>query len=175
MVDFSARLGLIDGLWVVTVKQISDDRGTVRELFRHSAFAAAGIDVGTFQQVNLTHTRVGAVRGMHAEDMNKLLTVPVGRALGVFVDLRDDSPTRGQVETVDLVDGVQVFLPRGVANGFQALTEVEYLYCFDAEWQPGMAGKAVTPLDPALGIDWPLPVIVSDKDRNAPTLAEVLR
>jgi dTDP-4-dehydrorhamnose 3,5-epimerase len=43
-----------------------------------------------------------------------------------------------------------------------------------------MAGSAVHPLDPALGIAWPLPVDVDDpaslsaKDRGLPTLAEVL-
>jgi dTDP-4-dehydrorhamnose 3,5-epimerase len=168
--------GAIDGLLVVEVKQVDDARGTVRELFRRSAFEQVGIAVAAFQQINLSRTKQGAIRGMHAEDMDKLLTLAYGRALGVYVDLRDDSPTRGQVETRDLEPGVQVFLPRGVANGFQALTsEVEYLYCFDREWQPGMPGKAVTPLDPALGVAWHEPMIVSDKDRNAPTLAEVLR
>ena len=43
-----------------------------------------------------------------------------------------------------------------------------------------MTGVAITPLDPALGIDWPLPVDTDDrarisaKDVAAPTLAEVL-
>ena len=43
-----------------------------------------------------------------------------------------------------------------------------------------MAGKAVTPLDPALGIDWPLPLDTDDramlsvKDRDAPLLSAVL-
>ena len=43
-----------------------------------------------------------------------------------------------------------------------------------------MDGVAVSPLDPALGIEWPEPFdardpsMVSEKDRSAPTLAEVL-
>lgn len=47
----------------------------------------------------------------------------------------------------------------------------EYLYCFDAEWQPGMAGVAVNPMDPTLGIPWPLAPVLSDKDASAPGLA----
>jgi len=176
MIDVDVQRGAIDGLLIVTVKQVSDARGTVRELFRRSAFDAAGIDIGTLQQVNLTKTYRGAIRGLHAEQMNKLLTVAAGRALGAYVDLRDGSPTRGTVVVLDLEPGVQVFLPSGVANAFQALTdEVEYLYCFDNEWRPGMPGKAVTPLDPALGIEWQEPFIVSDKDRDAPLLAQVLK
>jgi dTDP-4-dehydrorhamnose 3,5-epimerase len=74
-----------------------------------------------------------------------------------------------------------VLVPRGVGNGFQATAAgaTQYLYCFDQEWVPGMAGLACTPLDPALGIAWPLPVDVGDrsqlseKDRDAPLLAEL--
>jgi dTDP-4-dehydrorhamnose 3,5-epimerase-like enzyme len=42
--DFAARRGTIEGLLIVTMKQISDQRGTVRELFRRSAFAALGVE-----------------------------------------------------------------------------------------------------------------------------------
>ena len=73
----------------------------------------------------------------------------------------------------DLEVGVQVLVPPGVCNGLQATTDCEYLYCFDAEWVPGMAGVAINPLDPALGIAWPLPPIVSEKDASAPSLAEL--
>jgi dTDP-4-dehydrorhamnose 3,5-epimerase len=52
----------------------------------------------------------------------------------------------------------------------------QYLYCFDQEWRPGMAGVSVSPLDPAAAIAWPLPVDASDlarisaKDASAPGL-----
>ncbi|WP_208945382.1 dTDP-4-dehydrorhamnose 3,5-epimerase family protein, partial [Enterococcus cecorum] len=91
-----------------------------------------------------------------------------------------DSPTRGEVVTVDLKPGVQVFVPQGVCNGFQALEDTEYLYFFDNEWQPGMSGVALTPLDAALNIRWPIPIDaqnreqISEKDSKAPTLKEVL-
>ena len=83
--------------------------------------------------------------------------------------------------TTTLRPGSQVLVPSGVGNGFQATGEgdTQYLYCFDHEWAPGMAGVACTPLDPALGIEWPLPIDpedqaqVSKKDRDAPTLAEL--
>jgi dTDP-4-dehydrorhamnose 3,5-epimerase len=57
----------------------------------------------------------------------------------------------------------------------------QYLYTFDQEWAPGMAGTAVNPLDPALGIEWPVPVDIEDpaqvsvKDGGLPTLDQVLR
>ncbi len=181
IIDLQARAGALDGLVVVELKQVSDERGTIRELFRRSAFESLGIHLASFTQINITESRRGAVRGMHAEQMTKLVTVAAGEALAVFVDLRDGSPTSGEVTTVDLRPGVQVLVPSGVANGFQTVSAVsQYVYCFDHEWSPDMAGRSVTPLDPALGIDWPIaidpsdPSIVSAKDVAAPTLREVL-
>ena len=180
IVDFASRPGAIDGLVVVTMKQVTDDRGTVRELFRRSALAGAGIPFERIEQVNVTLTHAGGIRGMHAEQMTKLVTVANGRAHGVYVDVRHGSPTFGQVEEVALEPGVQVLVPRGVANGFQALEpETQYAYCFDQEWMPGMPGSAFTPLDPLVADRWPLPIDqddpaqISAKDRSAPTFAQL--
>lgn len=180
IVDFEVRTAEIDGLFVVTPKQVTDGRGTIRELFRRSAFEAAGVAVAPFQQINVTESARGVVRGMHAEDMTKLLTVAAGEAFGAYVDLRRDSPTFAVVTTVQLRPGVQVLVPAGVANGFQAQTDgCQYVYCFDAEWHPGMAGEACSPL--GLGFDWPIAVDVDDptrisaKDAGAPTLDEIRR
>jgi dTDP-4-dehydrorhamnose 3,5-epimerase len=181
IVEFEAAAAGIEGLVIVTMRQVTDERGTVRELFRASAFEAAGIRLGDFRQINVTETRAGAVRGIHAEAMTKLVAVVAGEALGVFVDLRGDSPTAGAVVSIALVPGTQVVVPSGVGNGFQAVVDgTQYAYCFDREWQPGMDGLACTPLDPALGIDWPMPIDredraqVSAKDAAAPLLADVL-
>jgi dTDP-4-dehydrorhamnose 3,5-epimerase len=178
IIDFEIGESGIDGLVVVTMKQITDERGIIRELFRGSAFRSAGIDLAPFQQINVTETGKGAIRGLHAEAMTKLVTVSVGEALGAYLDLRDGSPTFAKVATVELRPGTQVLVPSGVANGFQALTDgTQYVYCFDQEWAPGMAGWSCDPLDPDLGIAWPLivdiddPAQISAKDRNAPALA----
>jgi dTDP-4-dehydrorhamnose 3,5-epimerase len=182
IIDFEARPTDIEGLHVITMKQVTDDRGTVREFYRESAFAAAGLpSLGSFVQINATETHRGGLRGLHAEDMAKLVAVVAGEAFGAYVDTRPSSSTHGAVVTVQLVPGTQVLVPRGVANGFQATGPgtTQYLYCFDHEWAPGMAGVACSPLDPALGIDWPLPVDpadraqVSEKDLGAPTFAEL--
>lgn len=178
--EFGARSCAIDGVVVVDVKRVTDERGTIHELFRRSAFSSAGIELAPFDQINLTRSARGVVRGMHAERMTKLVTVAAGRAVGAYVDLRPHSSTFGVVERVELRPGIQVLVPAGVANGFQSLTDdCLYVYCFDAEWMPGMAGTACTPLDPELGIEWPIPVDpddptrISAKDRTAPTLAAI--
>lgn len=181
IVDFDVRPTAIDGLVVLTMKQVTDERGTVREFLRESALAGVGLGgLGPWKQVNVTETARGGLRGMHGEAMTKLVAIVAGSAYGAYVDTRSGSATFGKVETVDLVPGVQVLVPPGVCNGFQALEDrTQYLYCFDQEWVPGMAGVTVSPLDPALGITWPLPVDVDDrsmlsaKDRDAPLLADL--
>ena len=177
VVEFSTKSSAIDGLAIITMKQVTDERGTVREFYRESSFAGNGL--GPWKQVNVTETRPGAVRGMHGENMTKLVAVVTGEAFGAWVDARPASPTHGAVQMVSLVPGTQVLVPPGVCNGFQVLGDAaaQYMYCFDQEWVQGMAGVACTPLDPALGIEWPVPVdvddpsIISTKDRGAPLFA----
>jgi dTDP-4-dehydrorhamnose 3,5-epimerase len=183
IVDFEVSPRRIAGLLVITMKQVADERGTIREVFRRSAFEAAGLPVlDRFEQINVTASRRGAIRGMHGEAMTKLLAVAHGEAFGAYVDLREGSATFGVVETVVLVPGVQVLVPSGVANGFQGIdTWNQYLYCFDREWQPDMHGVACNPLDPDLAIPWPIAIdpddegSISAKDQSAPSFGEVAR
>ena len=115
--------------------------------------------------------------------MVKLVAIISGEAFGAYVDTRPNSPSRGVVVTTRLIQGTQVLVPQGVCNGFQSVSNqpTQYLYTFDNEWSPGMAGSAVNPLDPELAIAWPIPVgagdlaQVSAKDRGLPTLAQALR
>ena len=180
--ELSARPTEIEDLVFLTMKQVAEDRGTVREFYRESAMGAAGLPtLGPWRQINITHTRQGALRGMHAEDMVKLVAVVAGEAFAAYVDLRSTADSFGAVVTTTLSPGQQVLVPAGVGNGFQATSEdgCQYLYCFDQEWAPEMAGMACTPLDPALGIDWPLevdpddPAQVSAKDRDAPLFSQL--
>lgn len=156
----------IPGLWQISTKVATDERGAVREFFRTSGFMQLGLPVpDRWSQINMTWTRRGALRGLHGESMTKLVGVAAGAAYGAYVDARRGSPGYGTVVTIPLEVGVQVLVPPGVCNGFQAVSDVgcQYLYCFDAEWSPGMAGRSVNPLDPALGIAWPIPIDPSDR------------
>lgn len=165
MTDLAATPTAIDGLLVLTQKQVADERGVVREFFRESAYAAFG-RFGPWRQINVTETVRGAVRGLHGEQMVKLIACISGEAFGVYLDAREGSPTSGALVTVDLRPGTQVLVPAGVCNGFQAVSErCQYLYCFDDEWRPGMTGVGFNPLDPGLAIAWPLPIDPADRSQ----------
>jgi dTDP-4-dehydrorhamnose 3,5-epimerase len=179
---FTVERTAIDGLVVIRMKQVTDARGTVRELFRWSALAEAGFEVGPWRQINVTETRRGAIRGLHGEHMTKLVAVVSGEAFGAYIDARPHSVTQGRVFTVPLTLGTQVLVPPGVCNGFQSVSvePTQYVYCFDREWTPGMEGVAIHPLDPALAIPWPIaidptdPAMLSPKDAAQPALSTVL-
>lgn len=174
--DMQTATTAIDGLLVLTMKQVTDDRGTVREFFRSSSYAAALAGLGGWRQINATETAHGAIRGLHGEAMVKLVACIAGEAYGAYLDARPGSSTHGAVVQVPLVAGTQVLVPAGVCNGFQSVSPqgTQYLYCFTDEWKPGMAGTAFSPLDPGLDIRWPVPVDPSDptqvsaKDAAAP-------
>ena len=179
---FAAKDSNIEGLKIINAKMVTDDRGTVRELFRESTYSEALPQTLTgWKQINLTRTKKGAVRGLHGEAMSKLVTVAYGSVFGAYVDTRPDSKTFSAVQTVHITPGVQVFVPKGVCNGFQALEDTEYLYFFDNEWVAGMPGTALCPLDPELNIQWPIPIDthnlnqISEKDSKAPSLEELRR
>lgn len=178
---FAATETAIEGLWIITMYAATDERGTVREFYRESRFKEAGLpSLGPWVQVNITETRQGALRGMHGEELTKLVAVAEGEAFGAYVDAREESASYGELVTARLTKGTQVLVPPGVCNGFQVVSapSAQYLYCFDTEWQPGMGGAAVSALDPKLAIPWPLPVDPDDpaqlsaKDAALPMLRE---
>lgn len=184
--DLQSSTTDIEGLLVFTLKQVRDERGTVREFFRASAYApyaGGGPGGGDWRQINVTESGYGAVRGLHGEAMTKLVACISGEAFGAYLDARPDSPTYGALVTVPLAPGVQVLVPAGVCNGFQSLSEqgTQYLYCFTEEWRPGMAGTAFSPLDDKLGLHWPIPIDagnpaqVSAKDAGAPRFSDETR
>ena len=94
------------------------------------------------------------------------------------VDIRKGSPTYGQHVSVELSgeNRRQFFIPRGFAHGFCVLSETAlFQYKCDNFYAPQSEG-AVAWNDPALNIDWRVPVdkvILSEKDRHHPMLKDM--
>jgi len=178
--EFEALPTTIAGLLTVRTKHVDDERGRVAELYRKSALGSVASAMRTVGQVNLTTSRLGTIRGLHGEEMTKLVGIVSGRGFGAYLDARPSSPTFGSVVTMELGPGTQVLVPSGVCNGFQSLTDgALYLYCFDAEWAPSMPGLGVNALDPDLAIDWPIRIentdrsLLSEKDAGLPNFSEL--
>jgi dTDP-4-dehydrorhamnose 3,5-epimerase len=171
----------LEGLYRIWFKLIEDERGSVMEFYRQSDFAATGLpSLGERPQINAPLSVKGALRGIHAEYAHKLVAVAAGKIYAVIVDLRKDSPTAGKWEGYELERGQGLFVSRGLGNSFQSISDEPsiYLYYFEKEWFLGMPGISCNPLDPDLAINWPIAkdsgMIISEKDKNNPSLKEVL-
>ena len=173
----------IPGLLVVEPQVYGDSRGYFFESFNAAKFAEqTGIDT-QFVQDNESRSSYGVVRGLHIQlpphAQAKLVRVVEGRVLDVAVDLRKDSPTFGKHFAIELTgeNHLQVYIPKGFAHGFSVLSETAvFQYKCDGYYAPA-SEAAIAWNDPDLGIDWKLPieaVVLSDKDRNHPSLKEFI-
>jgi dTDP-4-dehydrorhamnose 3,5-epimerase len=169
----------LDGPLLLEPDVFGDHRGFFAETFREDAWAAAGVAVA-FVQDNHSRSKRGTLRGMHfqlAPGQAKLVRCARGAIFDVVVDLRRGSPTFGEWEGFELDDASmrQLFVPVGFGHGFCVTSEVaDVVYkCssyYDTATEAGIAYD-----DPAVGIVWPGDVepIVSERDANAPRLAEI--
>jgi dTDP-4-dehydrorhamnose 3,5-epimerase len=162
---------------LIELDKRGDARGFFARVFCAEEFAAVGLET-RFVQIN--HARSlgrGTIRGLHFQRPPhgevKVVRVVRGALHDVILDLRPDSPTFGRWEGFELTaeTGTMLYVPAGFAHGFQTLTDdTEVTYQVSAPYTPAAEG-GVRWNDPALGIDWPLPVgTISDKDAGWPDL-----
>jgi hypothetical protein len=123
IIDFEVARARSTGLLVVTMKQITDERGTIRELFRRSAFEAAGVDIASFQQINITESGARRSPGPPRRGDDQARHRQRRRGARRLPRPATGSATFGRVATVRTRAGTQVLVPSGVANGFQALAD----------------------------------------------------
>ncbi|GAA3593771.1 dTDP-4-dehydrorhamnose 3,5-epimerase [Kineosporia mesophila] len=161
-------------------QQFQDSRGTFMEWYRHEALTEVIGHRFELAQANCSVSRRGTLRGLHYADVPpgqaKYVTCVRGAVLDVVVDIRCGSPAFGQWDAVRLddVDHEAVYVGEGLAHSFVALTEgATVMYLSSTVYNPTRE-RGVCPVDPALGIAWPsdVPILLSDKDRDAPTLAQ---
>ena len=169
----------LDGLVLLEPTVHGDARGFFVETFRADVAREHGIPT-EFVQDNHSRSRQGTLRGIHFQThpgQGKLVRAARGRVFDVVVDLRRDSATFGEWEGVELDDetGRMLWIPVGFGHGFLVLSEVaDFVYKCTNYYDPATeAGIRFD--DPSVGIEWPSEVelLYSERDRVAPTLAEV--
>lgn len=131
-------------------------------------------------QVNLSsNTLRGTIRGFHYQVEPfleaKLISCVKGSVMDVLLDMRPTSETYGKYASFLLTPSSgSLLVPPLVAHGFQTLAdETTLLYLHSNDYNPDHS-KGVNPLDPYIGISWPLPISsISESDRNLPSFSEV--
>jgi dTDP-4-dehydrorhamnose 3,5-epimerase len=164
---------------VLVPEAFRDSRGFFMETFRRDQFMEHGLPV-EFVQDNHSRSTRGVVRGLHFQwdpPMGKLMRVSLGSAFLVAVDIRRESTTLGQWVGIEASaeNHRQVWAPAGFARGFCVLSDVAEIQYKCTGIYNNKAESGIRWNDPNIGIQWPIDeVLLSDKDRNAPTLNEWL-
>lgn len=157
-------------------ERYDDARGSFMELWREDKLPAASIPA-RIVQTNLTTSHKGVIRGLHFQEPNaqdKLISVLSGAIFDVAVDIRRSSPHFGRWVGVELsaTNRKQLWIPRGFAHGFCALTDDTLVQYGCTNYYAPAHDRAIRWDDPAIGIAWPVTApILSAKDEAAPLLA----
>src|ERR1700729_1683464 len=148
----------LPGVVELRPKVFRDPRGFFMETYHRDKFRELGI-TDEFIQDNHSKSSRGTLRGLHYQlphSQAKLCRVVEGEALDVAVDIRVGSPHFGKWASVVLSskDHNQIYIPRGFAHGFLALTDsVQFLYKCD-ELYNSADEHGVSWNDPDLNISW---------------------
>lgn len=167
----------IKGLYVIDLVLHGDDRGWFKENYQKEKLESLGLPSFDIVQNNFSFNKeIGVTRGLHAEPWEKFISLANGKVFCAWVDLRAGKDF-GKTFTLELTPDKAVFVPHGIANGYQTLEEdITYTYLVNAHWSADAQYGAVNLFDPALAIDWPIgqeKAIVSDKDKANPMLKDV--
>ena len=180
---------IVDGIYQTTIAGLLfsasqkhiDHRGHYAELVRlpdlNSALKKPFVPV----QINHSHSHANVIRGFHAENWNKLVTIVHGYCYCVLVDVRPKSQTFGQSVSLNLGNHDDalygsLFIPAGVANSALALSEpVDYLYFVDALYadRDRSGDISISLFDQDINVQWPIAkksMIVSERDRHSVSL-----
>jgi len=169
----------IAGVFVIELERHEDDRGWFARAWCREEFVAHGLPAD-LAQTNLSHnTQRGTVRGMHFQTTPhaevKLIRCVAGAVHDIALDLRPESPTFKQSVATELSadNGLAMFLPEGIAHGFQTLTDNATLfYQMSTPYAPESA-SGVRSDDPMFQIEWPIAeAIVCERDAAFPDFTE---
>jgi dTDP-4-dehydrorhamnose 3,5-epimerase len=163
----------LKGAFIVELEKFEDERGFFALSWSRRAFAEHGLE-SQLDECNISFNgKKGTLRGMHYQEgphgQVKLVRCTMGSIYDVIIDLRSDSPTFKQWIGAELTatNRLMLYVPKDFAHGFQTLEDnAEIAYQMSDYYHPA-DGRGLRWDDPALGIQWPLPVtIISKSDRQ---------
>lgn len=164
----------LKGVFEVQLESREDERGFFMRVYDDEIFKKHGIHRNWVQENHSLSIDKGIIRGMHFQfpphSETKLVRAVGGEIYDVFIDIRKNSPTFGQWDSIILSadNKKMIYIPRGFAHGFCTLSkDCEILYKVDNYYTPGSEGT-IRWDDPSLEIDWPVNnPILSEKDSKS--------
>ena len=171
---------IFDSVFLITPKVFYDNRGFFLESYQKEKLSQLGIHTEFVQDNHSLSKDVGTIRGMHFQSpphaQAKLIRVLAGTIENFIVDIRKNSPTYKQFDSVKLSSENKQFLyiPKGFANGFKTLTtNCEVLYKVD-NYYSLESDKTFLYNDTEIGIEWDVESpVLSEKDKKALPFSEI--
>lgn len=146
---------MIDGVKIVPLRQIVDERGKIMHMMK-----ATDPHFEQFGEIYFSCSWPGTVKAWHVHTkMTVNNAVLSGRAKLVLYDLREGSPTRGELQEIFLGEDnyVLVRIPPGIANGYKAYGDkmVILANCATIAHEPDEMWR-IPPFDATIPYDWSL-------------------
>lgn len=111
---------MIDGVIIKPLKQIPDERGKVMHMLRRD-----DAEFEKFGEIYFSVVNPDKVKAWHLhKEMTLNYAVVFGLIKLVLYDLRDDSPTKGELQEIPLGQDQYclVKIPKGIWNGFKGVS-----------------------------------------------------
>jgi len=153
---------VIEGLVRIPLRRFEDERGWFCELRRESLLPRPT------RQTNVSFSRAGVIRGLHFHERGQddLFACLQGMARVVVLDRES-----GETFTEDIGEDnpVAVWIPGRNAHGFEALTDLLFVYHVTEEYDPSAPDEHGLPWDdPRVASLWSTPTpILSARDASA--------
>ena len=153
---------MIDGVQLIPLRRFEDERGWFVELRRDSLLPRR------MTQTNVSFSRQGVIRGLHYHERGQddLFVCLQGSARVVVLDRAS-----GEAMIVDIGEEnqVAVYIPGRHAHGFEALTDVLFLYHVTVEYDPADPDEhTIAWNDPRVSHLWTITEpILSERDAAA--------
>jgi dTDP-4-dehydrorhamnose 3,5-epimerase len=144
---------MIDGVKVVPLRRIPDERGTVMHMLR-----STDPHFTQFGEIYFSTVYKDVVKGWHRHKQMTLNYACVsGRIKLAMFDDRPESPTRGALDEVFLGpdEYALVVIPPGIWNGFKGMTEPHAIVANCASHPHDPSGsERLDPFDNEIPYDW---------------------
>ncbi len=146
---------MIDGVLIIPLKQIPDERGKVMHMLR-----ADDPHFEKFGEIYFSWVYPGVIKGWHLhKKMTLNYAVPMGMIKLVLYDARDNSPTKGELMELFIGEDnyVLVHIPVGIINGFKGIGTKPAMVanCATIPHDPDEIVRT-DPFDKSIPYDWTL-------------------
>ena len=172
----------LQGSYIIEPQPFEDERGWFARFYCKNEFKQIGHDKEWVQLNHSVTNKKGAMRGMHFQKKPfreiKMVKCIAGKIFDVIIDLRQNSNSFLSWFGVELSaeNKKMLYIPEGFAHGFQCLSDRCELIYHHSELYVPEAEAGIRYNDPAINIQWPLPVTqLSPRDQDHPYLDETFK